>query len=253
MCKLCDDGYPQDHAESPGGSRRDFLKASTCSVRAPRDRVCSRRAPSQRATTTMMTRPGHGRHGRRYVSGRPRHVRWTRQWATSPRPTCCRGQEDPRRRAEPARSRAGTIERGAYRHARLRRYASSPVRDGAAQLPRGRSVVQRWPAARRDQLFPVHSRTFAPVYRPQDVYISELFGSLSQLDAGVTTSTISRRSITRPSTPTPRSRAAPTPGDASSSLFRGRESRSGGSPPGASYPQDARRIKKQYFSPATSS
>src|SRR6267378_6140193 len=30
--------------------------------------------------------------------------------------------------------------------------------------------------------------TFAGVYRPQDVYISELFGSLSQLDAGVTTS-----------------------------------------------------------------
>ena len=30
--------------------------------------------------------------------------------------------------------------------------------------------------------------TFAPVYRPQDVYINELFGSLSQLDAGVTTS-----------------------------------------------------------------
>ena len=28
---------------------------------------------------------------------------------------------------------------------------------------------------------------FAPVYRPQDVYINELFGSLSQLDAGVTT------------------------------------------------------------------
>ena len=29
--------------------------------------------------------------------------------------------------------------------------------------------------------------TFAPVYRPQDVYINELFGGLSQLDAGVTT------------------------------------------------------------------
>ena len=29
--------------------------------------------------------------------------------------------------------------------------------------------------------------TFAPVYRPQDVYINELFGSLSQLDDGVTT------------------------------------------------------------------
>src|SRR6267143_4512249 len=29
--------------------------------------------------------------------------------------------------------------------------------------------------------------TFAPVYRPQDVYINELFGGLSQLDDGVTT------------------------------------------------------------------
>src|SRR5262249_29295020 len=28
---------------------------------------------------------------------------------------------------------------------------------------------------------------FAPVYRPQDVYINELFGGLSQIDAGVTT------------------------------------------------------------------
>ena len=27
---------------------------------------------------------------------------------------------------------------------------------------------------------------FAPVYRPQDVYINELFGALSQLDDGVT-------------------------------------------------------------------
>src|SRR5215813_3520821 len=29
--------------------------------------------------------------------------------------------------------------------------------------------------------------TFAPVYRPRDVYINELFGSLAQLDDGVTT------------------------------------------------------------------
>ncbi|MFL5032841.1 MAG: twin-arginine translocation signal domain-containing protein, partial [Xanthobacteraceae bacterium] len=29
--------------------------------------------------------------------------------------------------------------------------------------------------------------TFAPVYRPEDVYISELFGGLAQLDDGVTT------------------------------------------------------------------
>src|SRR5207249_282218 len=29
--------------------------------------------------------------------------------------------------------------------------------------------------------------TFAPVYRPEDVYIGELFGGLAQLDDGVTT------------------------------------------------------------------
>jgi 5-methylthioadenosine/S-adenosylhomocysteine deaminase len=28
---------------------------------------------------------------------------------------------------------------------------------------------------------------FAPVYRPEDIYISELFGGLAQLDDGVTT------------------------------------------------------------------
>src|SRR5215831_6836809 len=34
---------------------------------------------------------------------------------------------------------------------------------------------------------PKHPTGFARNYRPQDVYISELFGGLSQLDAGVTT------------------------------------------------------------------
>jgi 5-methylthioadenosine/S-adenosylhomocysteine deaminase len=50
---------------------------------------------------------------------------------------------------------------------------------------------------------------FAGVYRPQDVHINILFGSLSQLDAGVTRCWTSPRSITRRSTPTPRSRRLP--------------------------------------------
>ena len=49
---------------------------------------------------------------------------------------------------------------------------------------------------------------FARVYRPQDVYINELFGSLSQLDAASQPSTTSRRSIIRPSTRMRRSRAS---------------------------------------------
>ncbi len=86
--------------------------------------------------------------------------------------------------------------------------------------------------------------TFAPVYRPQDVYINELFGALSQLDDGVTTvhdvSQIEH---------------SPAHSDAAiQALFdTGRraafgyfESASG--VPGNQYPQDAVRIKKQWFS-----
>src|SRR6267378_3258194 len=91
--------------------------------------------------------------------------------------------------------------------------------------------------------------TFAGVYRPQDVHISELFGSLSQLDAGVTTShDISQIHYT------PQHSDAAIRGSADSGrrivfgYFEGARADLQGSPPGASYPQDARRIKKQFFS-----
>jgi cytosine/adenosine deaminase-related metal-dependent hydrolase len=86
--------------------------------------------------------------------------------------------------------------------------------------------------------------TFAPVYRPQDVYINELFGSLSQLDDGVTTvhdvSQIEH---------------SPAHSDAAiQALFdAGRRAafgyfESAGGVQGNQYPTDAVRIKKQWFS-----
>src|SRR3954467_4988758 len=86
--------------------------------------------------------------------------------------------------------------------------------------------------------------TFAPVYRPQDVYINELFGGLSQLDAGVTTvhdvSQIHH---------------SPQHSDAAiQALFdTGRRAafgyfESAGAVPGNQYPTDAPRIKQQWFS-----
>jgi cytosine/adenosine deaminase-related metal-dependent hydrolase len=81
------------------------------------------------------------------------------------------------------------------------------------------------------------------------VYISELFGSLSQLDAGVTTShDISQIHYT------PQHSDAAIKGSADSGrrivfgYFEGARADLQGSPPGASYPQDARRIKRQFFS-----
>jgi 5-methylthioadenosine/S-adenosylhomocysteine deaminase len=85
---------------------------------------------------------------------------------------------------------------------------------------------------------------FAPVYRPQDVYINELFGSLSQLDDGVTTvHDISQI------------HHSPQHSDAAiQALFdAGRRAafgyfESAGGVAGNQYPADAPRIKKQWFS-----
>jgi 5-methylthioadenosine/S-adenosylhomocysteine deaminase len=86
--------------------------------------------------------------------------------------------------------------------------------------------------------------TFAPVYRPQDVYINELFAGLSQLDDGVTTvHDVSQIEHT------------PAHADAAiQALFdTGRRAafgyfESAGGVTGNQYPQDAFRIKKQWFS-----
>jgi cytosine/adenosine deaminase-related metal-dependent hydrolase len=85
---------------------------------------------------------------------------------------------------------------------------------------------------------------FAPVYRPQDVYINELFGGLSQLDHGVTTvHDISQI------------HHSPQHSDAViQALFdTGRRAafgyfESAGGVAGNQYPSDAVRIKKQWFS-----
>jgi len=85
---------------------------------------------------------------------------------------------------------------------------------------------------------------FATVYRPQDVYINELFGGLSQLDDGVTTvHDISQI------------HHSPQHSDAAvQALFdTGRRAalgyfESAGGVPGNQYPQDAFRIKQKWFS-----
>src|SRR6516225_2632474 len=86
---------------------------------------------------------------------------------------------------------------------------------------------------------------FAPVYRPWDVYINELFGALSQLDDGVTTvHDVSQIHHT------------PQHSDAAiQALFdSGRRSAfgyfegAGSNPANYAYPQDAFRINKRFFS-----
>jgi cytosine/adenosine deaminase-related metal-dependent hydrolase len=85
---------------------------------------------------------------------------------------------------------------------------------------------------------------FAPVYRPWDVYINELFSGLSQIDCGVTTvHDISQI------------HHSPEHSDAAIQGLADAHRRgvfgyfeSAGNVAGNQYPTDARRIKKQYFS-----
>ncbi len=87
--------------------------------------------------------------------------------------------------------------------------------------------------------------TFAPVYRPQDVYINELFGGLSQLDDGVTTvhdvSQIHH-------TPQHSDAAIQALFDTGRRFAFGYFEGAGTNGPKYAYPQDAYRIKPKYFS-----
>jgi 5-methylthioadenosine/S-adenosylhomocysteine deaminase len=86
---------------------------------------------------------------------------------------------------------------------------------------------------------------FAPVYRPQDVYINELFGGLSQLDDGVTTvHDVSQIHHTPQHSDAAIQALFDTGRRAAFGYFEG----AGSNPPQYAYPQDAFRIKLQWFS-----
>ena len=87
---------------------------------------------------------------------------------------------------------------------------------------------------------------FAPVYRPQDVYINELFGGLSQLDDGVTTV----HDVSQIQHSPQHSDAAIKALNDTGRRFAFGYFESAGAVPGNQYPQDATRIKNQWFASA---
>ena len=90
---------------------------------------------------------------------------------------------------------------------------------------------------------------FAPVYRPQDVYINHLFGSLSQLDAGVTTVHDISQIHHSPAHSDAAIKGIMDSGRrAAFGYFESAGAAIIGSNPGNQYPTDAIRIKKQWFS-----
>ena len=91
--------------------------------------------------------------------------------------------------------------------------------------------------------------TFAPVFRPEDVYINELFAGLSQLDDGVTTvHDVSQIHHSPQHSDAAIQALFDTGRRAAFGYFESAGAAFIGSNPGNQYPDDAVRIKKQWFS-----
>src|SRR5436853_1881311 len=91
--------------------------------------------------------------------------------------------------------------------------------------------------------------TFAPVYRPEDVYISELFGGLAQLDDGVTTvHDVSQIHHSPEHSDAAIQALFDTGRRAAFGYFESAGAAILGTNPGNKYPADAVRIKSQWFS-----
>jgi 5-methylthioadenosine/S-adenosylhomocysteine deaminase len=244
MCKLCDEGNPQDHSSSWDGSRRDFLKVSAAAGAAAGTSLFSAR--SEATQDDQDTFRDSGRPGRRllirggYVmsmdAGVGNLVNGDVLIEGKTIAAVGRNLRASGARVIDARGRIvmpGFVD---THHHQFETALRSFLADGLLfddGKPHGDINYFEFILGR-----------FAPVYRPEDVYINELFSGLSQIDCGVTTvHDISQI------------HHSPEHSDAAIKGLADSRRRgafgyfeSAGPVAGNLYPQDARRIKQQYFS-----
>src|SRR5438477_9654751 len=251
MCRLCDEGKPQDHAGSQLG-RRDFLKASTATAAAAAGMSLFATRPAA-AQDDDEAPEDSGRRGRRYVI-RGGHV-------TSMDPAVgdfvkadvlVEGKKILAVGPNLHAGGAGEIDaRGKIvmpgfidtHHHQFETALRSFLANGILINDQSGS------ASANPSYFEYILLTFAPVYRPEDVYISELFGGLAQLDDGVTTVHDVSQIHHSPQHSDAAIRALFDTGRrAAFGYFESAGAAFIGSNPGNQYPDDAVRIKKQWFS-----
>ncbi len=249
MCILCDRGFPQNHAGSQLG-RRDFLKTTAAGgAAAGLGLFAARPAAADDDDGPEDT----GKRGRRYVI-RGGHV-------TSMDPAVgdfvkadvlVEGKKivavGPNLRAGGAAeidARGKIVMPGfidTHHHqfeTALRSFLANGVliNDGSGSVSGSTTY------------FEYILLKFAPVYRPEDVYISELFGGLSQLDDGVTTvHDVSQIHHSPQHSDAAIQALFDTGRRAAFGYFESAGANILGTNPGNQYPQDAVRIKNQWFS-----
>jgi 5-methylthioadenosine/S-adenosylhomocysteine deaminase len=256
MCKLCDAGRPQDHSKSPSGSRREFLKASTAlgAGAASLNLFAARSAGAHdddRHDHDDAPRDS-GRHKRRYIirggavmSMDPKVgdfpqadvlVEGSKILAVGPNLHAGGASEiDARGRIV----MPGFIDTHHHQfETALRSFLADGllINDGSGS-PSGNTTYYEFILNK-----------FAPEYRPQDVYINELFGGLSQLDDGVTTVHDVSQIHHSPQHSDAAIRALFDTGRRAAFGYFESAGNFGAGVPGNQYPTDATRIKKQWFS-----
>ena len=183
MCKLCDEGNPQDH----DNARRDFLKAATATGAAASGLFAARGASADSGD-----KPGDsGRPGRRLlIRGGAVMSMDANVGDFAQADVLIEGAKivavGPNLRANGAAvidARGRIVMPGFIdtHHHQFETALRSFLADGLL-INDGSDT----PSA-NTTYYEFILNKFAPVYRPQDVYINELFGGLSQLDDGVTT------------------------------------------------------------------
>src|SRR6478672_8487165 len=252
MCKLCDDGRPQNHEADEArhwNPRRGFLKASAAAgatgamaMFAGRARADDEREPED-----------SGRHGRRIL------IRGGAVMSMDPTvgnfaqaDVLIEGKKIVEIRPNLHAGGAAVIDaRGRIvmpgfidtHHHQFETALRSFLADGVlindgSNSPSGSQTYYEYILLK-----------FAPVYRPQDVYINELFGGLSQLDDGVTTvHDISQIHHSPAHSDAAIQALFDTGRRAAFGFFESAGANILGTNPGNQYPTDAPRIKKQWFS-----
>jgi 5-methylthioadenosine/S-adenosylhomocysteine deaminase len=250
MCKLCNRGSLQNHYFA---SRRDFLKG-TAAIGATTAGLGLFAARPARADDDDAPE-GAGRPGRRYV------IRGGSVMSMDPKvgdfaqaDVLVEGKKILAVGANLGAGDAGVIDaRGRIvmpgfidtHHHQFETALRSFLADGILINDGSGSV------SARTTYYEFILLKFAPVYRPQDVYINELFGGLSQLDDGVTTvHDVSQIHHTPQHSDAAIQALFDTGRRAAFGYFEGAGEGVVIVPPNTAYayPQDAFRIKNQFFS-----
>jgi 5-methylthioadenosine/S-adenosylhomocysteine deaminase len=249
MCKLCDQGKPQDHTGSLPDSRRDFLKAAAATGAAAGLNLFAARPAA--ADGEDPPEDG-GRPGGRYVIRGGSVMSMDPHVGDFPQADVLVGGKKilavgPNLNAGDAAviDASGRIVMPGFidtHHHQFETALRSFLADGVlindlSGSPSGSTTYYEYILNK-----------FAPVYRPQDVYINELFGGLSQLDDGVTTVHDVSQISHSPAHSDAAIQALIDTGRRAAFGYFESAGNFGAGVPGNQYPQDADRIYHKWFS-----